>query len=314
MQRYFIQRLLQLVVVLFILSIIIFTLVRLIPGDPAAVMLGLEATPEGIEQVRHEMGLDKPIFIQYGIWLRNVLHGDFGHSWVSKQPALKLVLQAFPTTLQLTIASFIVAILIAFPLGIFSALYQRSWLDTFSTFFCLFGISLPRFWFSMMLILLFAVKYQWFPPSGMILIPDDPVQGSRSTVLPAISLGVALAAPLARFLRSGMLDVLVMDYVRTARSKGLHERAVILRHSLKNALLPVITVLGLLMGTLMGGAIVLEQVFSISGIGRLSLSAIQQRDYGIIQAIVLFVAGGFVVINFLVDMLYMYLDPRIRYD
>jgi peptide/nickel transport system permease protein len=314
MHRYLAERLVQLVAVLFFLSVLVFTIVRLIPGDPAAVMLGTEATPQAIAQIRREMGLDVPIPLQYLKWLQNVLRGNFGTSWVSKKPALELILGALPVTLHLVGAAFLIALVIALPAGIFAALRPRSWLDSGSTTFALVGISMPSFWLGIMLVLLFALYLRWLPPSGYLPFSADPVSAVRATLLPAVTLGVALAAPLTRFLRSGMLDVLALDYVRTARAKGVPERGVIARHALKNALLSVVTVLGLQLGALLGGSIVIEQVFGWPGIGRLSLAAIQQRDYGVVQGVVLFVSTGFVLVNFLVDLVYLWLDPRIRYQ
>ena len=314
MYRYLVARLVQLFFVLLFLSIIVFTIVRLIPGDPAAVMLGTEATPAAVAQIRQEMGLDASIPVQYVRWLQHVLQGNFGTSWVSKKPALELIVGALPVTLQLVGAAFLVALLIAAPAGILAAIRPRSWIDQGSTAFALLGISMPSFWLGIMLVLLFALELRWLPPSGYLPLTADPWGALRATALPALTLGVALAAPLTRFLRSGMLDVLALDYVRTARAKGLPEGRVIARHALKNALLSVVTVLGLQIGALLGGSIVIEQVFAWPGIGRLSLAAIQQRDYGVVQGIVLFVATGFVLVNFLVDLVYLYLDPRIRYE
>jgi peptide/nickel transport system permease protein len=314
MYRYLVARLAQLFFVLLFLSILVFTIVRLIPGDPAAVMLGTEATPAAVAEIRREMGLDAPIPVQYVRWVQHVLQGNFGTSWVSKKPALELIVGALPVTLQLVGAAFVVALLIAAPAGILAAIRPRSWIDQGSTAFALLGISMPSFWLGIMLVLLFALELRWLPPSGYLPLAADPWGALRATALPALTLGVALAAPLTRFLRSGMLDVLALDYVRTARAKGLPEGRVIARHALKNALLSVVTVLGLQLGALLGGSIVIEQVFAWPGIGRLSLAAIQQRDYGVVQGIVLFVATGFVLVNFLVDLVYLYLDPRIRYE
>jgi peptide/nickel transport system permease protein len=314
MYRYLVARLAQLFFVLLFLSILVFTIVRLIPGDPAAVMLGTEATPAAVAEIRREMGLDAPIPVQYVRWVQHVLQGNFGTSWVSKKPALELIVGALPVTLQLVGAAFVVALLIAAPAGILAAIRPRSLIDQGSTAFALLGISMPSFWLGIMLVLLFALELRWLPPSGYLPLAADPWGALRATALPALTLGVALAAPLTRFLRSGMLDVLALDYVRTARAKGLPEGRVIARHALKNALLSVVTVLGLQLGALLGGSIVIEQVFAWPGIGRLSLAAIQQRDYGVVQGIVLFVATGFVLVNFLVDLVYLYLDPRIRYE
>ena len=314
MKRYLAERVVQLVVVLFVVSVIVFGLVRLIPGDPATVQLGSEATPQALAALRHDLGLDRPLWVQYGLWVRQVLRGDFGQSWVSKQSPLALIRRFLPATLQLTGLAFAIALLIAFPAGVLAARYPGSWLDRAITGLALLGVSLPSFWLGIMLILAVALRTGWFPPSGYASVWEDPGLALRTTALPAFTLGVGLAAPLSRFLRSGMLDVLSAEYIRTARAKGLGERAVVVRHALKNALLPVVTVLALQIGTLVGGTFVIEQVFAWPGIGRLSLTAIQHRDYAIIQAVVLLVAAAFVLINFAVDVLYVWLDPRIRLE
>jgi peptide/nickel transport system permease protein len=313
-KRYLAERVVQLVVVLFVVSVIVFGLVRLIPGDPATVQLGSEATPQALAALRHDLGLDRPLWVQYGLWVRQVLRGDFGQSWVSKQSPLALIRRFLPATLQLTGLAFAIALLIAFPAGVLAARYPGSWLDRAITGLALLGVSLPSFWLGIMLILAVALRTGWFPPSGYASVWEDPGLALRTTALPAFTLGVGLAAPLSRFLRSGMLDVLSAEYIRTARAKGLGERAVVVRHALKNALLPVVTVLALQIGTLVGGTFVIEQVFAWPGIGRLSLTAIQHRDYAIIQAVVLLVAAAFVLINFAVDVLYVWLDPRIRLE
>lgn len=313
MYRYILHRLAQLVAVLALLSVMVFVLIRLIPGDPALVMLGTEATPEAIAKTRQVMGLDQPLPLQYVRWLAQVVQGQLGTSWVSHQDALVLIGQALPITVQLTASGFVVAMLIALPVGILSGLRPGSWLDQVCTALALAGVAVPNFWLGILLILVFALRVPWFPPSGYVPISEGLGVSLHATVLPALTLGVALAAPLTRFLRSGMLDVMGMDYVRTARAKGLTSRRVALHHALKNAFLTVITVLGLQISALIGGSMVIEQVFNWPGIGRLSLSAIQQRDYGIIQGIVLFVAAAVMVINLVVDLLYSWLDPRIRY-
>lgn len=314
MYRYTLRRLLQLVVVLLLLSVMVFVIVRLIPGDPAAVMLGTEATPEAIAATRQALGLDGPLLIQYLKWVGQVAQGHLGTSWVSQQDALVLIARAFPVTLQLTGAAFVLAILIAAPVGILSALRPGSRLDQVFTALALMGLAVPNFWLGILLILAFSLRLPWFPPSGHVPFSAGVGPALWATALPALTLGVALAAPLTRFLRSGMLDVMGMDYVRTARAKGLTDRRVALRHALKNAVLTVVTVLGLQISALIGGSIVIEQVFNWPGIGRLSLAAIQQRDYGVVQGIVLFVATAVMLTNFLVDLLYAWLDPRIRYD
>jgi peptide/nickel transport system permease protein len=312
-QRYLAQRLVQLLAVLFVVSVVAFALVRLIPGDPATVQLGAEATPEAVQALRHDLGLDRPLVVQYVRWVAHVARGDLGRSWVSHQPAAALIRRFLPATLQLTAVALVIALLIAVPAGVLAARFPGSWLDRAITALALAGVSLPSFWLAIMLILAVALPTRWFPPSGYAPLWESPGLALRTTALPAFTLGVGLAAPLSRFLRSGLLDVLGSEYVRTARAKGLSERRVVTGHALRNALLPVVTVLALQLGGLVGGTFVIEQVFAWPGIGRLSLVAIQTRDYAVIQAVVLLVAAGFVGINFVVDVAYVWLDPRIRY-
>jgi peptide/nickel transport system permease protein len=314
MRQYLLQRFLQMILVLFLMSVFVFTIVRLIPGDPAAVMLGPEgASPEAVRALREELGLEQPIPVQYVIWLQRVARGDFGKSFMSKMEVNFLISKSLPATLHLAGTALLIALIIAIPTGILASIKPHSWIDNFCTSFALAGVAMPAFWLAIMLVLLFAVGTGWFPTSGYVPLADDPAASARSVFLPALALGVGLAAALSRFLRSGMLDVLGQDYVRTARAKGLRERTVILRHAVRNGLLSVVTVLGLQLGQLLGGSIVVEQVFNWPGMGRLMLSAIQFRDYSIVQGVVLIVAAGYVVVNFAIDVLYVYLDPRISY-
>jgi len=312
MAYYLINRLVQFVAVLAFLSIIVFTIIRLIPGDPAAVMLGTEATPEVLAQIRHEMGLDQPIPVQYLKWLQNVAAGNFGTSWVSKKPALQLILGALPVTLQLVGCSFFIALFISFPAGLFSALRPRSWVDQGSTTFALLGISLPSFWLGIMLILLFSVTLGWLPASGFVSPFEDLGQSIAATVMPAFVLGNAIAAVLMRHMRSAMLNAVGSDYVRTARAKGLPERTVILKHALRNALTPVITLGALEFGTLLSGAVLTEQVFSIPGFGKLIVDAVFNRDYAVVQGVVLVTASVYILLNLLADVLYVLVNPRLR--
>ena len=305
MQRYLLERSVQLVIVLFFLSVIVFTIVRLIPGDPAAIMLGTEATPQVMAQIRREMGLDQPIVVQYVRWLRSVLAGNFGTSWVSKQPALGLILGALPVTLQLVASAFVVALVIAFPAGIVAALRPRSWIDHGSTTFALLGVSLPSFWLGIMLVLLFGVTLRWLPTSGY--------QNWTYLILPSITLAAYPTALVARLTRSSMLEILSRDYIRTGRAKGLAERAVILRHALRNATIPVLTVIGIQIGALLGGAVITESVFAWPGMGKLVVDAIYSRDFPVVQTVLIISATIFVAINLLVDALYTVVDPRIRY-
>jgi peptide/nickel transport system permease protein len=297
-----------------VMSVIVFGIIRLIPGDPAVVLLGPEgASPEAVRALRKELGLDRPLLAQYVLWLERVARGDFGKSFMSKMPVSFLVKKSLPATLHLALAALVIALLISVPAGILAAVRPHSWIDNLCTSFALAGVAMPGFWLGIMLVLVFAVSLGWFPTSGYVPLEADPVASARSVLLPALALGVSLAAALSRFLRTGMLDVLGQDYVRTARAKGLRERTVVIHHAVRNGLLSVVTVLGLQMGQLLGGSIVIEQVFNWPGMGRLVLSAIQFRDYSIVQAVVLIVATGYVVISFVVDLLYVSLDPRIRY-
>jgi peptide/nickel transport system permease protein len=312
MHQYILRRLIQTVPVLFLFSVVVFTVMRLVPGDPATVILGLEATPEAVAQIRDEMGLDEPIFVQYGIWLRDIARGDFGVSWKSKQTVESLIWRRLPATVLLTIGAMLIGLMIALPLGILSGLKPHSAFDTAATGFSLLGLAIPGFWLGLMLLLLLAVRLEWLPPSGFTPLTEDPVDSLKHLILPALTLGVGLAAPLARFVRSGMLDVMGTDYIRTARAKGLPERFVVGRHALRNGMLSVVTVFGLEFGSLLGGAVVTESVFNWPGIGSLLLTAIKQRDYAMVQGTVLFISVVFILVNLVVDISYGYLDPRIR--
>jgi peptide/nickel transport system permease protein len=314
-RAYLIRRLLQTVVVLFFVSVAVFVIIRLVPGDPAVIMLGQEAPPGAADIVRRELGLDQPIPVQYAFWLRDVARGNFGVSWRSKQPALSLIARRVPATVTLTVAATVVALAVALPLGILSGTRPYSWLDNLCTVFSLFGVAMPSFWLGLMLILLFSVSLGWLPPTGWVP-PNEGSAGEslKYLIMPAVTLGVGFAAPLTRFLRSGMLDVMGLDYMRTARAKGLSGRLLIMRHALKNALLPVVTVFGLFFGGLLGGAVLTESVFSWPGLGRLLVDSIEVRDYGVVQGVVLFVTLMFAFVNLAVDLSYAYLDPRIRFE
>lgn len=312
MQQYILRRLLQTVPVLLLFSIVVFTVLRLVPGDPALVMLGREATPEAVAVIRKEMGLDQPIVVQYGIWLRDIVRGDLGVSWRSKQSVESLILRRFPATIQLTFGAMLIGVAVALPLGVLSGLRPHSLFDSLASGFSLLGLAIPGFWLGLMLLLTLSVELRWLPPSGYVPLSEDPTANLKHLILPAITLGVGLAAPLARFVRSGMLDVMGTDYIRTSRAKGLPERLVVLRYALRNGLLSVVTVFGLEFGSLLGGAVITESVFNWPGIGTLLLTAITQRDYAMVQGTVLFISVVFIVVNLIVDVSYGYLDPRIR--
>jgi len=300
------------IAILLLVSIIIFALVNILPGDPARLMLGQEASPEALAALRAEMGLNDPLYIQYVHWLANILHGDFGYSLRDHTPVLQVLLQKIPVTLELTIFSFIIAILIAIPVGILSATRRGKLSDYLTTFFALSGISLPSFWLGILLIYFFAVKLNWFPPSGYVPLSENFGKSLLLMVLPAVSLGTRLSAELTRMLRSSLLEVLQADYIRTGYAKGLLERSVVIGHALKNALMPVITVGGMQLAAFFGGAVITETIFGIPGVGQLVVNAILTRDFPVVQGAVLFMAFMVVFINLLVDIIYSIIDPRIK--
>ncbi len=281
-----------------------FVVIRVIPGDPALVIAGIDSSQSDIDAIRAKLGTDKPIFSQYVQWVWDVLRFDFGDSMISGQPVTRLILERFPLTLSLALLGIVISIIIAIPLGVISAVKRWSFWDYMGMVFSQIGMAVPSFWLGILLLLLFSVKIKLFPLFG---------SGSfKHLILPAISLGIARAAVLLRLTRASMAEELSKEYVVTARSKGLTERMVNYKHALKNALLPVITIAGIQLGYMLGGAIIIEQVFSLPGLGRLFLFAIYQRDFPLIQGGVIFVAFIFSLINFVVDMLYSLLNPRIR--
>jgi len=306
------RRLLQLIPTLFLVSVIIFSLQQLLPGDPALVMAGEEKDPEVIAQIREQYHLDKPLPVQYGYWLAGVLQGDLGESMRIKKPVSELVAEKLPVTLQLATMAMAFALLIGIPAGILSAVRKGSGWDVGANVFALWGLSTPNFWLGIMLIFLFSVKLGWLPASGFVSPFEDLRQSLATTVLPAFVLGNAIAAVLMRHMRSAMLQAMGADYVRTARAKGLFERIVVLRHALRNALTPVITLGALEFGTLLSGAVLTEQVFSIPGFGKLIVDAVFNRDYAVVQGVVLVTATVYVLLNLLADVLYVLVNPRLR--
>jgi peptide/nickel transport system permease protein len=314
MGKYIQRRLLQMIPVLFIVSAVVFVMVRLIPGDPARVLAGPNATPEQINALIRQFGLDKPLWQQYFIWLQNMLQGNMGYSYINDYPVNTLILQRIPATLELAFISALIAIIIAFPLGIFAALKPGSFIDMMSTLFAALSFSVPGFWLALMFILLFSLWLHWLPPSGRPAIDEQPIEHFKALIMPALTLGIALAAKLARYLRSSVLEVLSRDHVRTARGKGLPERTVLTRHVVRNALMPVVTILGLQTGDLLSGSIIVESVFAWPGIGRLTVQAIGWRDYSLLQADVLYIVLAFMVINLITDLSYAAIDPRIRFE
>lgn len=286
-------------------SIIVFAIIRMIPGDPARAMAGVNATPEFIEQVRVRHALDQPLHVQYGRFMANLVQGDLGRSIFSGRPVTTEIGVRFPRTLLLATVALVIATVIGVSAGIVSATKRNSVFDNASMLVALIGVAAPVFWMALMLQLLFAVQLRWLPATGIGAV--------RHLVLPSITLGTASAALMARITRSSMLDVLRQDYITTARSKGLGERIVVYKHALKNALIPVVTVLGLQFGILLGGAVLTETVFAWPGVGRLLVDAILRRDYPVVQGTVMLLAFLFVIINLVVDIAYAFLDPRVHY-
>jgi peptide/nickel transport system permease protein len=304
MARYIVQRLLQATLVLWGVSLIVFFLLRLAPSDPITLLLSETASPEQIAEARHELGFDRPVYVQYLVFVERVLHGDLGRSLFYKEPALDVVLRSLPNTLLLGGIAFALSIAVALPVGIVSALRRDSIWDYLGIGLALIGQAAPPYWLGIMLILVFSVKLRILPTSGSF--------GPEYLVLPSVTLAAVLMPIVTRLVRSGMLEVLHEDYVRTARAKGLRERAVVGTHALRNMLIPLVTVLGLQLTSLLGGAVIIEQVFAWPGVGRVAVSAISSRDYPIVQASVLVVSTAFVFMNLFVDVLYAWLDPRIR--
>lgn len=310
--RYVVSRLLLLLPVLFGTSLLIFLLLRLIPGDPAQVILGLRATPERLLIVREELGLDLPVHQQYGQWLGKLLAGDLGQDYRSNEAVTSLLRVRLPVTIQLTLMSLALAIAVALPLGIRAAIKPGGIADRLSMGLGLFGISIPDFWLGIMLILLFSLGLRIFPSSGYVRLNEDLLGNLRSFFLPALTLAVGLSAVLVRVTRSAVLEVLERDFVKFLRAKGLRERLVIYQHVLRNASIPIVTVIGLQFGYLLGGAVIVEEVFSLPGLGRLIVSATLERNYPVVQAGMLVVAMLFILVNLFTDVIYALLNPKIR--
>jgi peptide/nickel transport system permease protein len=312
MWGYAVRRLFQLIPVILLSSFLVFMLLHLVPGDPAETVAGPDATPDVIKAVRHKMGLDRPLAVQYGIWLGHIARADLGESYISKMPVIDLVGYAFPATIQLTLAALLLALGISLPLGVLASLKQGSKLDLFVQGYTALGLGVPNFWLGILLILIFALVLGILPPGGRIDPLQSPALGLKTLILPAVTLGIQISAVFTRFVRTAMLEVLHEDYVRTARAKGLRERVVVVRHALRSALVPVVTVVGLQFGRLLGGAVVVESVFAWPGVGRLIIQAVEQRDYTVVQAALLGLVAAFLLINLITDIAYAFLDPRIR--
>ncbi len=308
------RRLLSAIPVLFIVSLISFGLMRLIPGDPAAAIAGTSATPAQIEQLRRDLGLDEPVILQLLHYYQGLLQGDFGKSLLLGKGVLAATMERLPVTIGLSLYALVLTLLIGVTSGIIAALRQNTWVDQVAMMIAMLGISIPNFFLGLLMIIFFAVQLGWLPSGGYIPFSQDPIGWLRSTTMPAISLALLQAGLLARITRSGMLEVLRQDYVRTARAKGLPERQVILKHALANALIPIVTVIGIIISLLLSGAVVTEALFSLPGMGQLLTQAVLSRDYPMVQGGLLLVTTFLVVVNVLVDILYALIDPRVRYE
>jgi ABC-type dipeptide/oligopeptide/nickel transport system permease component len=312
MQHYLARRLLLLIPTLLLASVLIFAIITLAPGDPARMMLGTQATPEEVAVERERLGLDRPIPVRYAIWLTDVAQLNFGVSQSNRRPVTSLIADALPNTLRLALTSLAVAMLIGFPLGILAAVNANRRIDAVITAVSSLGLAMPAFWFGLLLILFFSVELKWLPASGIGEQSRPLYERLNYLIMPVATIAVSNLSVFSRYVRSAMIDVLSADYVRTARAKGLNERLVIARHALRNAMIPVITIVGIQFGRLLGGAVVTESVFAYPGIGRLVINSIQNRDYPVVQATLMLVVLIFLVTNIIVDLSYAWLDPRVK--
>jgi len=310
--RYIARRIISTIPMLVLVGLITFLLIHITPGDPAAVVAGENASLQAIEEARHRLGLDQPFLVQFATWLTAVLHGDLGTSFTSGKPVTELIFDRLPITLSLTTGATLIGLLIAVPPGVFAATQRNSWLDRTTIFFTSLGIAAPEFFIGLLLVLLVALELGWLPATGYIPFADDPVEWAARLTLPSITLGVGVAAELARQVRGAMIDVLSRDYIQTARAKGLSTFAIIIKHGLKNAAIPVVTVLGLQVRRLLGGTVIVEQIFAMNGVGSLAVRAVFLRDLPVLLGVALVTAIVVLLVNLLVDMSYGYFDPKVR--
>lgn len=313
MINYLVRRTLGLLPTLLLVAVMSFIVMHLAPGDPAARMLGVRATESRLEQLRADMGLDRPLVQQFFSWLAGAVRGDFGKSYVLDRSVARAMIHRLPVTITLALVGLVIALLLGIPTGVVAAIRRGSLVDQFLSVVAIIGVSVPSFWLALVLIFIFAMQLGVLPSGRYVAFSADVVQALRHLALPGLAMGVTSAALIARMSRSCMLDVLGQDYIRTARSKGLAEQRVVYRHALRNALIPVVTVAGITFGELLGGAVVLEEVFTLPGVGRLLIGAVNNRDYPIIQGVILTVALTYLLVNLGTDILYVYLDPKIKY-
>jgi peptide/nickel transport system permease protein len=312
MLKYIIRRLLMTIPTFLIVAVVVFTLIHMVPGDPAAVMVGDLDDPTVLEDVREQLGLNEPLLTQFGIWFSNVVQGELGTSIMTGEDVLDAMLKRFTVTAQIVAFSITLAIAIAIPVGMLAAWKQNSKIDLFTMFMVILAVSVPSFWVGILLILLFGVELNWLPTIGYVSIGENLAQGIRYLILPVAALLLGEMASLARMMRSSTIEVLRLEYITHARAKGLSEGTVLWRHALPNSFAPVLTVLGLMLGSLLGGAVVIESVFTLPGLGRFLVDGIYARDYPVVQGTLLLVAGIYVVTNLVVDLLYPIFDPRVR--
>ena len=314
MHKYIIKRIIYIIPTLILVAVIVFFMIHLIPGDPALVMLGSDASPEDVEAVRQSLGLNEPLFKQFALWFKHVIAGNFGASIHSKIPVIESIAERFPVTLTLTTLALIFSILISLPSGIMAAVRHNTRSDYVFMIGTIIGVSVPGFWLGLIGLLIFSFKLGWLPSTGYVAIWEDFWLGLRYMLLPSITLGLFMAAVVARMVRSSMLEVLRLEYVTHARAKGLSEWKVVIKHALKNAFAPTLTTIGTQYGMLLGGAVVTETVFSLPGLGKYIVVAINMRDYPVVQGSILFIAVVYVLINLVVDLFYGFFDPRIEYQ
>jgi peptide/nickel transport system permease protein len=312
MVAFLIKRLLATIPTILLVTIAVFLILRLTPGGPAVAMLGDQASPEAVAALNQKLGLDKPLYIQYLRWLGNALHGDLGRSAFGNQPVTELIVQRIVPTLELSILALIVSLLIGISAGVIAAVKRNTAIDAVASILAILGVSTPSFWLAILLVLIFSLKLTWLPALGYVSPFSNLATNLKDMLLPSLTLGVILAAVITRFTRASMLDSLYQDYVRTARSKGLEERTVILRHALGNAMIPIVTVVGLELGGLLSGAVIIETIFSLPGNGQLLVTSIFNRDFPVVQGLVVVIAIVFILVNVAVDVVYALIDPRIR--
>lgn len=313
MTRYILQRLVTLIPILIGISVLVFTILHLVPGDPALIMLGIDATDESIKVLREQMGLNQPLLQQYFTWVWHLIQGDFGNSVHSGHPILPEILERFAVTLQLTLFAAIIGWSIAIPIGMLSAVKSGSAPDILGRLFALLGISVPNFAVGTLLLLVLSLYFGWFPPIDFVNLWEDPIASVKKLILPAVTMGIVMAAGVMRMTRSTFMETLGKDYIRTARAKGNTEASVLFGHAFRNSAIPIFTIMGMQFGYLLGGSVIVEQLFSIPGLGQYILDGIRLRDYPVVQGGVLFIAVTFVLINLIIDMIYTIIDPRIEY-